>query len=116
PRAHDRPDLVGGLWLGVAEVGRAKERRRAARLRLDETLRRVQLKVYEAARDLAEVRVREGMVADVVPFGDDAPHQLGVLLSILADDEDARGHALLFEVVEDARSPDGIGVSAKGQR
>ena len=67
------------LWLvgfGVAEVWRTKQNRRAADFRFDQPLRRIQFQLSQRQRNFTEVRMREGMIADLVTFVDDAAHEI----------------------------------------
>jgi len=57
--------------------------------------------------------MRVSVIADVVPFVDDAAHEIGIRLPVLADDEEAGGHVFGFEYVKDARRPCGIGAVVK---
>src|SRR5262249_47798634 len=86
--ARHRLDLIRRRWLGVAEIRGAKQPRRPAGERFDQSLRRVQFEVGQAAGDFAQVRVRERVIADLVALGDDAFDEVGVGLPVLTDDEE----------------------------
>ena len=54
-------------------------------------------------RDFADVRMGEGVVADLVAFAIDALHGADVLLGLLADHEEGALDVVLLEDVEDLR-------------
>src|SRR5262245_36901755 len=58
----------------------------------------------------------ERVIADVVPFGKDPPHEIGIGLRVLADDEKARTDALLFQDIENLWCPIRIGTVVEGER
>jgi hypothetical protein len=69
----------------------------------------------EAARDLTQVWVGEGVIADLVPLVDDPPQQLGVRLALGANDEERGRHAFAAKRVEDLRGPARIRTVVEGQ-
>ena len=115
-RDPDRHQLVGGGRFGVAEVGRAEQPHRAPGKRLEQALGGVEFQRHDAGRAVAEVRVGEGVVADVVALGDFALHQPRRHLGVRADDEERGRHVLGLEDVEDLRRPLRIGAVIEGQR
>ena len=58
----------------------------------------------------------EGVVADLVAFGVDALNDAAEFFSLDADDEKCGGDVLVFEDVEDAGGPLGIGAVIEGER
>ena len=90
---------------GVAEIRRPEQPCGAARQRLDQTLRRVQLHARHAIRRLAQIGVGEGVVAEIVPLGQHALHEPRMGRAVLADDEEGRVNALLLQDVEDFWRP-----------
>ena len=78
--AVDGRGLVVGVGLLVDGVGRPEVERLHAQLRREQALRQVQLQVDLALRDFADVRMREGVVADLVAFAIDPLHDADVVL------------------------------------
>ena len=115
-RARDDLRVRGLVERLVGVVGRPEEPRVPPGDPLEQLLGDVQLHLHAERRHAREVRVREGVVADRVPFGELAADQVGVRLCVAADDEEGRVHAALREQVEDARRPDGVGPVVEGER
>ena len=63
-----------------------------------------------------EIRMIVGVVADLVPLGDDPPNEIGIFLRIHSDEEKCRLDAVRLQDVEDARGPFRIGPVVKGER
>src|SRR5690349_8238685 len=60
--------------------------------------------------------MRERVIPDFVAFIDDAPHEIGISLSVLADYEERRRDLFLFEDVENGRRPTRIGTIVERER
>src|SRR5262245_7150444 len=84
--------------------------------RFDQSLRRVEFQINQTTRNLAQVWMRERMIADVVTLGDDAFDQLRIALPVLADDEERRRDVFLFQYIQDAWRPLRVWAIIKGQR
>lgn len=59
--------------------------------------------------------VRVGVVADFVPFGDDAARQIGVAFGAGADEKKGRPHPIAFEDVQNLRREHWVRSVIKGQ-
>src|SRR5438445_13878765 len=57
-----------------------------------------------------------GMIANLMTFVNDAAHEVGIGLPILADDKECRGHILALQNVQYVRSPFGIRTVVERQR
>ena len=101
-RGEQRARLLRGLGLDIAHERRTEERGADAELRLEHALRCVELEIELSARNLAEVRVRERVVADIVPFVVDALEDLGLHGRGRTQHEEARLDVLFLEDVEDS--------------
>ncbi len=111
----DGGGLVVGVGLLVDGVGGAEVERLDAELGGEETLGEGHLEVEVADRDLADVGVGEGVVADLVAFTVEALEQAEVVLGLFADDEEGSGDLVFLEDVEDLRGPLGIGAVVEGE-
>ena len=115
-RDRDGHELVVGGRLGVAEVRRAEERGAPAEDRLEEPLGRVELQLRLQRVGEEEIRVREGVIPDLVPFAPHPAQQRDVRLDVLADDEEGRRRAARLEGVEDRGGPAAVGPVVEGER
>ena len=108
-------DAVGGFGLIIRVrlfidvVGRAEVERLDAEFTGEEALCEVELEVELARRNFADVRMREGVVADLVTFANDALHQSNILFRRCANHEECTLHVAGFKDVEDLWSPLGVG-------
>jgi len=75
-----------------------------------------QLEIGLAVGDFTDVRMCEGVVADLVAFAIDALHSADVLFGLLADHEERALDVVLLEDVEDLWGPLGIGPVVEGKR
>ena len=91
---QERRDLVGRLGLDVFGVRRPEQERAPARGRFEEALGGVDLEAELLPRDRGDVRVREGVIADLVALVEDAPHDAPVQVGVEADDEKRRRRML----------------------
>ena len=107
---------LGRGRLGIAEERRPEEPHRPPGQRLDQPLRGVELEACDLGRRFAEIRVGEGVIADLVALGEDALDEAGICLAVLADDEERRLDALLLQDVEDLRRPLGARAIVERQR
>ena len=57
-----------------------------------------------------------GVAADLVPCGDDLPHQRRLCLRVAADEKEGRMNLAAGQNVEQTRRPGGIGTVVKGER
>ena len=55
-----------------------------------------------------EIRMGERMVSNLMPLSIDAPHEVGICLSLLPDQEEAGMKMVLTENIEYSRSPIGV--------
>ena len=67
---------------------------------LKNALRRRQLQPCFALRHRADVRMGEAVVADLVAFVPDAPHEIGISLGVLSDEKERRFHVVLLQLIE----------------
>ncbi len=74
--------LIVGVRLLIDVVGRTEVERLDAELAGKEPLGQVEFEIKLARRDFADVRMREGVVADLVPFADDALQQSDIVLGL----------------------------------
>ena len=91
-----RRDLLGCGGFRVAEIRRPEKPRRAPRQRLDQPLRRIQLDARHAVGRIAKIGVGEGVIAEIVPFRQDALHEPRIGGAVLPDDEEGRMNALFL--------------------
>ena len=115
-RDLDGNDFVLGHRFGVAQIRRAEQPHRAARQGLEQALRRVQFHRVGGTGGFREIGMGEGVVADLVAFGEDALDQPGMGLGVGADDEEARLDVLFLQDVENCRRPLRIRPVVEGQR
>ncbi len=92
----------------VDAIGRAKEDGLHAQGALDEPLRQVQFPFDLRLGSLVELRMRKGMVADFVALGIFAFQDIRRAVGLFSDDKKYSGGFLLFQHVQDFRSPAGI--------
>jgi hypothetical protein len=97
-------------------VGRPQQRRGPPGRLDDRELRGVDLDLATPRGGRGEVDVREGVHAELVAFGDDAPREVGVVDHGGADREECRGGAVLAQDVQDARRPLRIGPVVERER
>ena len=105
--------MSAAFRLGVSLVGGSEQAHGAARHRLDDPSRRVDLQLDKAGGQVGDVRVREGMISDVVAFSDHAARNIGMVGHPAAKDEEAGADVLVPEDVKDRRGPSGSGPSSK---
>ncbi len=113
--AVDGRGLVVGVGLLVDGVGRAKVEGVDADLGAEEAFGEVELEVDLGVGDFADVRVSEGVVADLVAFVVDPLHDADVVLGDLTDHEEGAFDVVLLEHVEDARRPFRVGTVVEGE-
>ena len=113
--AIDGSSLVVGVGLLVDRVGRAEVERLHAKLGGEEPFREIEFEVHLAVWDFRDVRMRPGVVADLMAFAIDPPHEAGVVAGGLADHEEGALYVELFEDVEDLRRPLGIRAVVEAQ-
>ena len=95
------PDLVLGFRFAVLAVGRAEQVGLAAEHAFEQPFGGRDFEAQLGERHVGNVGVGIGMVADVVAGGEDAAHQLGMLLRVVADNEKGGLHSGLLEDVQD---------------
>ena len=77
-RDFQRTHLIGRIRLLVDRVGRTEQDRLDTQLGFEQALGQIQLDHHVALGDSADVRVREGMIPDLMPLAEDALQQTGI--------------------------------------
>ena len=108
--------LIVGVRLLIDRVGRPEIERLNAELGREEPLGQVQLQLELTVGNFADVRMREGVVADLMAFANVALQQVDVVLRLLADHHESGLHVVLLQHVENLRRPDRVGTVVEGQR
>ena len=114
-RDPDRHDLIARRRLCVAEKRSPEQPHRPSRQRLEQPLVGVDLERHEAVRQIPEIGMGVGVIADIVALGEDPSHEIGIGLRVLADDEEARANVLLLQDIENLRRPVRIGTVVEGE-
>ena len=81
----------------------------------DDTLCGGELQFLDLRGEPVQLRVRPGVIADLVPFLPDPADQVLVVPGLLADDKKDCRHVLALQDVENLRSPYRIGPIIKGE-
>ena len=102
--------------MGIRIVRRSKKVRGTTGERFDETLGCVELKPDHGCGLLRKVRVREGMIPDLMPLRHDAANEIGVPLTLIANNEKRCLHAAFFQDIKNLRCPFRVGAVIKGNR
>ena len=114
--AVGRRRLVVRVRLLIDRVRRPEIQRLPSRLCRKQPLRPVQLQLQLPRRDFADVRMRERVIADLVPLAHVSLQQSNVLLRLLPDHQEGALHVILLQDVENPRRPDRIGPIVETQR
>src|ERR1035438_134092 len=101
--------LIVGVGLFVDVIGRAEVERLDSGLAGKQDVGELNLEIQLARRDIADVRMRVGVVANLVAFAINALHDPNIFGSFGADQHEGAFHAFLLQNVEDLRSPLGVG-------
>ena len=112
----DRGSLVVRIRLLIDGVRRAEVERLHPKFGAKQALRQIELQVYLRRRDFADVRVGEGVIANLVAFVINPLHDADVILRHLADHKEGALHIEFRKHVQNARSPNRVGPVVKGQR
>ena len=115
-RKLERPHLVGGVRLFVNRVRRAEKNGPNTQATGKQPLRNVQLEPHVTGRDVADVGVREGVIADLVAFVVNSLRDAGEFVRLNADHEERCRRMLALQHIEDLRCPLGIGTVVKRDR
>ncbi len=111
-----RPHLFGARWLGVSVVGRAKQECGTTEDGLEDALRGIHLQLRALFAEGSDVRVREGVIPDLVSFGEDSFHQPRIALGVLPYEKERSLHVQPIELIEDLRRIEGGWPVVDGQR
>ena len=104
-RERKQRDFLGILRLMIDAVRRTEKNGLYAEGAFDEALGQIQLPLEFGLGDLIELRMREGVIADFVAFGELTLENVGVLIGLLADDKEDGGRMFFLKDVENFRSP-----------
>ncbi len=84
-------------------VGRPHQRRALPDRGEDRVIRFLQFAAHRFVGHFAQVRMRPGMIRDLVTFADRASQDVGMVRRVLADDEKGRLHVMRREEIEQLR-------------
>jgi len=96
-------------------IGRAQQRRPLADGRGDDVVRFLQLVPHRFVRHFREVRMRPGMVCDLVAFAHRAPENIGMVGRVLPDDKKCRFEMMGREEVQQFGSERCVGPIIEGE-
>ena len=115
-RKLERPHLVGGVRFFVNRVWRTEKNGANAQATGKQPFRNVQLELHVTRRDIADVGMREGVVADLVAFVVNSLRNAREFVRLNADHEERCRRMLALQHIEDLRRPLGIGTVVKRDR
>lgn len=84
-RDPDRDGLIARGGLGVAKKRSPEQAHRASGQCLEQPLIGVYLERHQAVRQVPEIWMGVGVIADIVALGENPPHQIGIGLRVLAE-------------------------------
>ena len=108
--------LGRGHRVGLGRVWRPHQRGEPAGGGGDRVLRQRQFQPLAPRGQRGQLRVGEGMHTDLMPLGDDAARQVGVLVDSGPDHEERGMGVMAGQNVEDLRGPARVGPIVEGER
>src|ERR1035438_3825711 len=97
--------LFGCIRLLVNRIGGTEEYRLNSELALEQPLREIQFDFEVALRDVADIRMGEGVVPDFMAFLVNALGNAGILFNLQPDEEEGSFDVFCFQHVENLGGP-----------
>src|SRR5271170_6968189 len=104
-RDLQRPYLVSGVGFLIDGIGRTKEDGMHPQAAGEQLLGEIDFKLVEAAGNVADVRMSESVIADLMPFAINAGSDVAEAVGLQADQEENSGCVLALKNVQNLRGP-----------
>src|SRR5581483_6601981 len=104
-RGFERAHLIFGVGLLIDRIGWPEENGSDAEPAGKQLLGQVQFQLHEHVRDVRDIGMAEGVIADLMAFVVDPPSYAAELVGLYADQEKRGRRVLAFENVQYCRGP-----------
>src|SRR2546425_7405571 len=84
-RNFERPHLIFGVRLLINGIRRSEENGPHSQTAGKQPLRQIQLQLHKTMRDIADIRMSEGVIADLVALAINALREIRKLVSLDSD-------------------------------